>query len=166
MRRQNIGVAALPMTVEQIDQIEYRSPAKMLESIVGAIHCALGGSTNFLWKGSPYTFHKKRFVPVQITGLAQVKIQDAFTGANVEILETGEDYALIRQEGVSRKYRVKDMNGTVVMERVNLRKKKRKCERKCPFNQKGTCHYDPMSDESPSCSESERMLFLGMLESL
>ena len=165
--RKLMRVTRLPVPTKETMEAGYLSPAKTMESIVGAIHCILGGSEQFLWKGKPYTFHKGKFQSIEDLNKMENRIRATFEDTNIEIVEVSDEVVLVRQDGYSKKYRAKDIGGTLVLERINVRKKKKKCTKtNCPFLAKGACHYDPMSDEEPLCDDSERLLSLGVIEAL
>jgi hypothetical protein len=162
------AVAQLPMSIKERKlEVGYKSPAKTLESVIGAIHCLCGGSSSFIWKGKRYTVHKGKFAPIEDVNRIENRMKEAFDGTNVEVLEVKDNTILIKQNGYSKKYRGQDLNGVLVLERINIRKKKKSCNKpECPFNEKHSCRYDPMSDKEPLCDDSERLLSLGILDVL
>jgi len=139
---------------EDLMSIIPNSPVPFLEDCIGALHCFLGGAKHFVWKKQVYNF--VNFKPVLAANKLTTLVNQAFLGhENVEVIEVSETSALVRENGISQKYNIREINGVVIMEKdtKKARKPKPKCIKECSFNKNGKCKYDPLSDEAAACDD-------------
>ena len=64
-------------------------------------------------------------------------MKEASMGQNVEVLEVKDNTILIKQNGYS-KNTGQDLNGVLVLERINIRKKKKSCNKRNARSTKNT----------------------------